>query len=112
VHRQLQTFTDSECSPASPPLPPVTGRRPTASGFPSASLGHHGVHSLLQKRHQVRSARVRRHTVFDKPRATSRVPRRYPCAAPSSDSRPMRLFSKPSFGDLRCKTLLHVSRCT
>ena len=37
----------------------------TASGAPSASLGHHGVHSLLQKRHQLHSARVRRHTVFD-----------------------------------------------
>jgi hypothetical protein len=38
----------------------------TASDAPSASLGHHGMHSLLQKRHQLRSARVRPHTVFDK----------------------------------------------
>jgi hypothetical protein len=37
----------------------------TASGAPSSSLGHQGVHSSLQKRRQVRSARVRRHTVFD-----------------------------------------------
>jgi hypothetical protein len=37
----------------------------TASGAPSASLGHHGVHSSLQKRHELRSARVRRHAAFD-----------------------------------------------
>ena len=34
----------------------------------------------------------------------------YPCAAPSSDSRPMQLFSRPSVGDLRCKTSPHGSR--
>ena len=37
----------------------------TASGAPSASFGHHGVRSSLQKRHQVCSARVRQHNVFD-----------------------------------------------
>ena len=71
-------------------------------------------HSPLQKRHQVRSARVRRHTVFDNlaPLAEHSAdilvpPRRQTPAR-------MRLFSKPSFGDLRCKILatrqpLHVS---
>ena len=34
----------------------------------------------------------------------------YPCAAPSSNSRPTQLFSRPSVGDLRCKTSPHGSR--
>jgi hypothetical protein len=53
------------------PWAPVTRELPPwathheRTGPPSAYVGHHGVHSLLQKRRQVRSARVRRHTVFD-----------------------------------------------
>ena len=96
--------------------PPSAGRRP---GPPSSEnclwlsfcvLGTSRILSL-QKHHQLRSARVRRHAVFDHISPLAEL-RRYPCAAPSSDSRPMRLFSKPSFGDLRCKTSLHGSRCT
>jgi hypothetical protein len=85
AHRSLQDFllnkTLLRLVFAYPPTPIVLPRlRPgslspvdaldplyesTASDTPSVSLGHHGVHSQLQKRHQVRSARVRRHTVFE-----------------------------------------------
>jgi hypothetical protein len=53
------------------------------------------MHSSLQECQQVRRARVRRHTVVHNPPTLpeySRVLRKYPCAAPPADSRPMLLL--------------------
>jgi len=60
--RVLPRLRPGSLSPGDAPDP---SHERAASGAPSASLGHPGMHSSLQKLHQVRSARVRRHTVFN-----------------------------------------------